>query len=129
MIPISVTGRSEVTHGQKEHAREKIEKLERYFNGIKRIDAVLDREAEGCRVELVISVKPGGNIVVHCDDKDLYAAIDLVIDKAETQLTRHKEKLQDRRNTAKDEYPPAEVGDGEENLETYQEIVEREEFE
>jgi ribosome-associated translation inhibitor RaiA len=46
---------------------------------------------------VVISVKKGARIVCHHDDKDLYAAIDLMIDKAEIQLTKHKEKLQSRR--------------------------------
>ena len=129
MIPISITGKgNKVSPTQKEHAEEKIQKLERYFNGITRIEAILDKGADRCQVELVISVKRGAQIVVHHEDKELYAAIDLVIDKAETQLTRHKEKLQSRRSTKLSESfeGPEEPG---EELETYQEIVEKEEFE
>lgn len=102
MVPIIVTGRSDkITHGQKEHAKQKIQKLERYFNGITRIEAILDDQPEGCRAELVITVKRGGQIVVHHDDKDLYPAIDLVLDKAEIQLTRHKERVQEKRGAKK----------------------------
>lgn len=131
MVPINITGRSDkITHSQKEHAREKIQKLERYFSGITRIEAVLEREAERCRAELVISVKRGGRIVVHCDDKDLYAAIDLVLDKAETQLTRHKGKRQARRIHQKVDFETVSGGsDLDESLESYDEIVERENFE
>ena len=59
------------------------------------------------------------------------AAIDLVLDKAETQLTRHKEKLQDHRGAQKIDYEAVANAepDEEENLETYQDIVNRENFE
>ena len=129
MVPISITGRGEkVRPAQKEHAEEKIQKLERYFNGIQRIEVILDKGADRSQVELVISVKKGAQIVVHHEDKDLYAAIDLVLDKAETQLTRHKEKVQDRRASKLSESfeGPEEPA---EDFETYQEIVEKEEFE
>ena len=98
MVPLTVTGRNDVSSREKEHAKEKVAKLERYFSGTTRIEIVLDKASEGARAELIIHVAKGAPIVVHHDDKELYAAIDLVIDKAETQLTRHKEKLQDRRS-------------------------------
>ena len=129
MVPISITGRGDkVTPTQKQHAEEKIQKLERYFNGITRIEAILDKGSDRSHVELVISVKKGAQIVVHHEDKELYAAIDLVLDKAETQLTRHKEKKQAKRTTKLSESfdGPEEPA---EDLETYQEIVEKEEFE
>ncbi len=97
MVPITITGRNDVTSGQKDHAREKVGKLERYFNGINRIDVVLEKGSDRSRAEVLISVSRGSQIVCHHDHKDLYAAIDLVIDKAETQLTRFKEKIQDHR--------------------------------
>ena len=98
MVPILIIGRNgKVTSTQKDHAKDKISKLERYFNGITRIEVILEKSDERSRAEVVINVKRGGQIVCHCDDKDLYAAIDLVIDKAEVQLTRHKEKVQSKR--------------------------------
>ena len=129
MVPISITGRGEkITAAQQEHAEEKIQKLERYFSGINRIEVVLEKGAERSFVELVISIKKGAPIVVHHEETDLYAAIDLVLDKAETQLTRHKEKVQDRRTPKLSESyeGPEEV---KEELETYQEIVEKQDFE
>lgn len=112
MVPILVSGRNgKVTSAQKTHAKEKISKLERYFNGITRIEVILNKSVERSRAELVINVRRGAPIVCHCDDKDLYAAIDLVIDKAEVQLTRHKEEVQSRRNSKRREFnPPGEAG-------------------
>ena len=112
MVPITITGRNGVTSRQKDHAKEKVTKLERYFNGITRIDVVLDKVldkgADSYRAEVLISVKRGSQIVCHHNDKDLYKAIDLVLDKAETQLTRFKEKLQGRRPNQRAEYSPPE---------------------
>lgn len=98
MPSIVVTGRDEkVTSRHKQHAEQKISKLERYFNGIVKIEAVLGHQPDGSAVELVISVQGGKPIVCHSRSKELYAAIDLVLDKAEKRLTRHKEKLKDQK--------------------------------
>ena len=43
--------------------------------------------------ELVVDVEKHDNFVAHARDEDLYAAIDLVIDKAARQLTDFKERL------------------------------------
>ena len=106
MVPITITGRNEVTSRQKAHARDKAAKLLRYFNGIVRIEVVLERNTDRARAELLISVKKGSQIVCHQEGKDLYAAIDLVLDKAETQVTRFKEKLQAKRPSQRPDFEP-----------------------
>lgn len=99
-MEIVVTGRHPaITPAMKRHARRKAEKLSRYFEGTQQVEMILDREGDQSLVELVISVARGGTIVSHCRDGDLYAAIDTVLDKAELQLTRYKEKLKDRRSS------------------------------
>ncbi len=133
MAAIVVIGKSErITSIDKTHAEEKIEKLEKYFNGITRIEIVLDKTAEMAEVELVISVKRGSQIVCRTADKDLYAAIDLVLDKAEIQLTRHKEKVRHRRVRRAEGGTAGAAGEGaaggEERLEAYEDIVEKREF-
>ncbi len=131
MINILVTGRGEkITSRDRKHAEEKIHKLEKYFNGMTRIEIILQKVAEMGEVELVISVKRGSQIVCHARDKDLYAAVDLVLDKAEIQLTRHKEKIRHRRTGREGaEVPGGAGGDTEEEqLEAYEDIVEKREF-
>ena len=131
MVNILVTGRGEkITSRDRKHAEEKIHKLEKYFNGMTRIEIILQKVAELAEVELVISVKRGSQIVCHARDKDLYAAVDLVLDKAEIQLTRHKEKVRQRRTGREGAGVPGEVAEesGEEQLEAYEDIVEKREF-
>lgn len=128
---VVVTGRDDrVTSRHKAHTQEKIAKLERYFDGIVKIEAILDHVPEGGEAEIVISVSGGNHLVCHAKGKDLYAAVDLVLDKAEKRLTRHKEKLKgrgkgDRRPTAEGK---AEGGAGGPDEEDYQDIVNKRKF-
>jgi putative sigma-54 modulation protein len=131
MATIHVTGRDDqVTSRNKEHAEEKISRLAKYFNGIGKIEAVLGHSGDEAEVELVISLPRSSPIVCHTRAKDLYAAIDLVLDKAEVQLTKHKEKVKERklhRNGAAAPEAPAASGD-DEGLESYDDVVDKKDF-
>ncbi len=131
MAPIVVTGRDErVTSRHKQHAQDKLSKLGKYFDGIQRIEAVLGHDSHGAEAELVISIRSGKPLVCHSKGKELYAAVDTVLDKAEKQLTRHKEKLKGHKGGGRAVPPSLEptesAADGEE--EGYQDIVEKRDF-
>ncbi len=133
MATIVVTGRdSEVTSRNKQHAEDKLAKLERYYSGITKIEAVLGHRADGAEAELVISVRRRKAIVCHGKAKELYAAIDVVLDKAEGQLTKFKERTLDQRTRIPTGQVAAGeamgVADDEENLESYEDIVEKTDF-
>ncbi len=133
MAAIVVTGRdSEVTSRNKQHAEDKLAKLERNYSGITKIEAVLGHRADGAEAELVISVRRRKAIVCHGKAKELYAAIDVVLDKAEGQLTKFKERTQDQRARIPTGQAAAgeamAVADDEENLESYEDIVENTDF-
>ena len=98
MATIVVTGRDDkITSRSREHTEQKLTKLERYFDGIGKIEAILGHSGDEALVELVISVGRGKTIVCECRHNELYAAIYHVIDKAEVQLTKHKERLKAHR--------------------------------
>lgn len=135
MATIHVTGKdAQVSSRNKEHAQEKLSKLARYFNGIGTIEAFLGHSGDDAEVEVVISVPRGSPIVCRSAARDLYAAIDLVLDKAEAQLTKHKERIR----THKGEKPSlgaaaaspggegAEVEDAQ--LESYDDVIEKRDF-
>ncbi|MCL4740827.1 MAG: ribosome-associated translation inhibitor RaiA [Phycisphaerales bacterium] len=95
---IDVVGRGvEVTDAIRTHAETKCAKLPRYFDGTQSVTLTLSRENHHRHAEfdaeLVIDVEKHDNFVAHARDEDLYAAIDLVIDKAARQLTDFKERL------------------------------------
>ena len=94
MATIIVTGRDGlVTARNRQRAEEKIQKLEKYFDGIGKIEAILGHSGDTASVELVITVRRGNPIICHSQAKDMYAAIDQLIDKLDRQVKKHKEKL------------------------------------
>ena len=94
---IEVTARDHgVSERMRFYASEKASKLVRYFDRISRIDVLLETVHETRRVEMVVHVDSGATIVGDERHTDMFAAIDLIVDKMERQLTKHKEKLHDR---------------------------------
>ena len=95
---LQITGRHvHVTRSMKEYAREKLEKLTRYFKGIHSIQATLDNDKRGFSAELVIGAIRGKTLVAHAHSPDMYAAIDLVIAKGERLLVKIKGKLKEEK--------------------------------
>lgn len=138
MATISVTGRdSQVSSRNKEHAEEKLSRLAKYFNGIGKIEAVLGHSGDEAEVEVVISIPRGSPIVCRSRARDLYAAIDLVLDKAEAQLTKHKERRKDRHSPKGESAAgertgtpsePGEAAHDDDRLESYDDVIEKRDF-
>ncbi len=148
MPPIVVTARDgRVSSRHRQHAEEKIAKLQRYFDGILKIEVTLGHDrssaggAGGAEAEVVLSVRGGKPVVCHSRQDDLRAAIDTVLDKAEVQLTRHKEKLKGHKGAPSSRRPdesPSAAGQGDQDYgsddpsdqdePSYQDIVEEREF-
>ena len=82
------------------YASDKMTKLERYFEGIHWITVTLDDQpdAKVKKAEVVMGAVRGATLVAEAENHDLHAAIDRVVDKAEHQLTKFKEKLKGRRS-------------------------------
>jgi len=95
---ISISGRHvEVTPDVREYAEKKMAKMPRYYNRIQAIEVILGHESDSFSVEVVISAD-GAPIVAREVGPDTFALIDLVSDKLERQLTRHKERFRNRKH-------------------------------
>ena len=95
-MQITVVGRHfEVTEAVRKHTTAKVEHLVRLSKSITKIEALLKNEDKKNQCELIISIKNSSSIVINVDHDDMYAAIDLAVDKADVQLRRHKEKVSD----------------------------------
>lgn len=101
-------------HGQlsaatQERVTEKVEKLQRFFDRITRIQVTVNLEhREAPHVEVCVSAEHTSDFVAS-DTGELSAALDSVIHKLEQQLRKHKEKIQDghRKPGRKQLEPPA----------------------
>lgn len=110
-MQVSVTGRHiETTDAMRQYAELKAGKLVRFYDRIERIDVVLDQESnKQHRVEVVVRADHKNTFVAQVDAGDFYEAVDLVVDKLERQLTRHKEKHRNRKHPTRASQKPGEA--------------------
>ncbi len=105
---ISITERhTSVTDAVKDYAREKSGKLVRFYHRISSIEIILDGAQEQAGVEVIVKVDGAEDFVAHERCDDFYASVDVVVDKLERQIKRHKEKHRNRKRLAKNPEKPA----------------------
>lgn len=83
------------TEAVKSYAETKMSKLEKYLNNILEAHLTLSVERVGHKESGVASIKlTGKNLNMNAEEKssDIYSAIDLLMEKIESQLKKHKEK-------------------------------------
>lgn len=82
----------EVTPALKEYVEKKLSKLERYFDTFPEVKVNLKVYSDKQRVEVTI---PFPDLLLRAEEtnSDMYSAIDLVLDKIERQIRKHKTKV------------------------------------
>jgi len=89
----------DLTPAIEEYAQKKVERLTRYFDRIQQVDVVIDRLKNGYQVEIITDVEKHEPFVATSDHDNLYACIDLGVDRSVRQLTDHKSRLRDNKHT------------------------------
>jgi putative sigma-54 modulation protein len=98
-VRFAVTGRHlEISEAMKRYAEEKATRLNRFYDRIQSIEVVVEKQGIRNRVEMVVTTDHKDTFVGQVDAGECYEAIDLVVDKLEAQLRRHKEKLRNRKH-------------------------------
>lgn len=91
-MQINISGHHlDLTDPIRSYVNEKIEKLGRHYDHITNVQVILSVNKVRQIAEATISIR-GGELFANAEDKDLYAAIDLLTDKLDRQLIKHKEK-------------------------------------
>ncbi|MCT6925655.1 MULTISPECIES: ribosome-associated translation inhibitor RaiA [Bacillales] len=96
MLNFNIRGENiEVTPAIREYVENKIEKVERYFNDDMNASANVNLKVyndKQTKVEVTIPMK---NLTLRAEERngDMYAAIDLIVDKLERQIRKHKTKV------------------------------------
>lgn len=98
---IVVNGKNiDLTEGLVNYAKEKFQKLGQYFEHILEIDVTLSVDkvkSKEKRQVCDVTIWANGNVMRASEaSEDLYASIDMVLDKLERQVKKFKEKLKDR---------------------------------
>ncbi len=98
-MQVSVTGRHiELSPELRSYAESKAGKLDRFYDRLRVVEVILDGEGNGFEAEIIAKGKRKSVFVAKERGEDMYAAVDLVIDKIERQLKRHKEKMRDHKH-------------------------------
>jgi len=100
----------DITPAIESYATKKVEKLSRFFDRIQQIDVVIDKAKKGYTTEIITDVEHHEPFVSTSDHDDLYACIDLGVDRSIRQLKDHKSKLRDHKHTAGMDGIPATPG-------------------
>ncbi|HZW86252.1 MAG TPA: ribosome-associated translation inhibitor RaiA [Gallionella sp.] len=88
----------EITPAIRDYATDKFGKIKRHFdNVVIDVNVILTVEKLKQKAEATMHVS-GRNLFVECDDENLYAAIDLLVDKLDRQVKKHKDKISARRH-------------------------------
>jgi len=105
---IQLTGRHlEITPAIREYVTGKFGKIKRHFDNVIDVNVILSVEKLKQKAEATVHIS-GRDVFVECDDENLYAAIDSLVDRLDRQVIKHKEKLADRRHDDSGKHAAAE---------------------
>jgi putative sigma-54 modulation protein len=92
---LNITGHHiEVTPALRDYVSNKVEKVIRHFDHVTSVHVILSVEKLVQKAEITLHVK-GKDIYADSSDADLYASIDLLIDKLDRQVQKYKSKQND----------------------------------
>ncbi|MWV15578.1 ribosome-associated translation inhibitor RaiA [Pseudomonas sp. L-22-4S-12] len=91
-MQVNISGHQlDVTDALRDYVGEKLSRLERHFDKITNVQVTMAVEKLKQKIEATLHVA-GGEVVANAEHDDMYAAIDLLADKLDRQLIKHKEK-------------------------------------
>jgi len=89
----------EVTPAIRGYVQEKLERVKRHFDHVIDAHVILSVDKLRQKAEVTLRVR-GKDIHCACEEQDLYAAIDLLVDKLDRQVQKYKGKQGDARQRA-----------------------------
>ncbi|MFV8820127.1 ribosome hibernation-promoting factor, HPF/YfiA family [Haliea sp. E17] len=91
-MQLNVSGHHvEVTDPLRNYVESKFERLQRHFDNITNTQVTLIVEKMVQKAEATMHIS-GADLFAQAESEDMYAAIDLLADKLDRQLIKHKEK-------------------------------------
>lgn len=90
----------EITGALRKHAEEKTSRLTRFYDGINRVEVIIDGSSGGkMGVEIIAKGEHGNIFIVNEVCEDAYKGLDIAIHKLERQLRRKKTRERDNKHT------------------------------
>ncbi|KAG1665757.1 Nucleotide-binding protein [Nymphon striatum] len=92
-MQLDITGHHvDVTPLLNDYIKDKVTRLKRHFDKVLNIHIILEVQKHSNKAEASINVS-GNHIFADATGHDMYAAIDLLADKLDRQILKHKEKI------------------------------------
>ncbi|MBI5137654.1 MAG: ribosome-associated translation inhibitor RaiA [Nitrospirae bacterium] len=92
-MQVDITGKQmDITPALRDYVNTKVNKAEKYLHRDYGVQVILDVNKLIHTCEVIVNVK-GGRITAKEHGEEMYASIDLAMDKVEQQLRKYKEKL------------------------------------
>ena len=96
-MQLSISGHHlDITEAIKQHSTEKLSKIKHHFDHLININMVSGVEKDVQKAEATIHVS-GADLFAKAESSDMYASIDQMVNKLDSQIRKHKEKLNDHR--------------------------------
>jgi putative sigma-54 modulation protein len=86
----------DITEALKEHTLEKLAKIKHHFDQVINVNMILEVEKDTQKAEATIHVS-GADLFAKAESNDMYVSIDQLVNKLDTQIKKHKEKLHNHR--------------------------------
>jgi putative sigma-54 modulation protein len=97
----------EVTPAIHAYVTEKLERVTRHFDNVIDVNVILSVDKLKQKAEVTVHLS-GKDVYVEAIEEDLYAAIDVLADKLDRQIQKHKQKVQDHHRGLKPNHADAE---------------------
>lgn len=85
----------EITPSMRDYVSSKMTRINRHFDHVIDVNMILTVEKLRQKIEANVHLS-GKDIFVESEDADMYAAIDLLVDKLDRQIVKHKEKIKNK---------------------------------
>jgi putative sigma-54 modulation protein len=96
-MKVIVAGRNmEITDSLRKMVEEKLDKFEKYFKSDIEATATFSVQKNRQIVEITIPLKNGAMFRAEESSPDMYASIDMAVEKLQKQMSKHKTKLEKR---------------------------------
>lgn len=84
----------EITPALRDYVTSKLGRISNHFDHVIDVKVTMSVEKLAQKVEATLHV-PGNDIHAECQDENMYSAIDMLTDKLDRQVLKHKEKNKD----------------------------------
>jgi putative sigma-54 modulation protein len=86
----------DITSSIRQHASYKLTKIKHHFDNVMNVNMILEVQKDLQKAEATIHVS-GADLFAKAQSSDMYVSIDQLINKLDSQIIKHKEKLHSHR--------------------------------